>query len=62
MSVSNVAVKRALRQGVRTTGLQARAGGEGQHQQHEQRAQRAQNAILQSSLAARVQQINFTIR
>eukprot|EP00903_Cladosiphon_okamuranus_P005731 g5688.t1 len=71
MSVSNVtaAGKRAIRQGIRTTGLQARQdrGHQQQHHQrhqhpHEQRAQHAQNAVLQASLAARVQQINNTIR
>lgn len=63
MSISNVttAGKRVIRQGIRTTGLQARQDSRGQHQ-HDQRAQHAQNAVLQASLAARVQQINYTIR
>lgn len=61
MSVNNVSAagKRVIRQGIRTSGLQARHE-RGQHQ-HEHRPQHAQNAILQASLAARVQQINYTI-
>eukprot|EP00752_Nemacystus_decipiens_P003905 g3582.t1 len=74
MSVSNVtaAGKRVIRQGIRTTGLQGRhEPGQHAHDQHQsqhqhqhqhQRAQHAQNAVLQASLATRVQQINYTIR
>lgn len=62
MSVSNVtaAGKRVIRQGIRTTMITRRdeRGGQHQHEQH----QHEQNAVLQASLAARVQQINYTIR